>query len=297
MILHQTLLSMFPLDSFNSKTIVPFTANEFIQRILVPEVALRLIMEDRGLRGLVGAETALEVLRESTAYGAVMFPEDGGEGSKWGGKFGVGDRIVMERAMKRRKEIEEGVEMEKMERSAESMQVSETEGEKLKGEHGLYGTDQSRKKGKGSGVKSVGFTSDGNETESGNHTSESLARSRPRRAVKTVNYGDTSSDECQERERSKPGESRQYRTIKRIKTPPRSPSITERPISRMKKKSHTPSSSHTDICFTDEDDNQKRENSQTGPPGKRTNKKSPGKYRREAEVSELDLNTPLPKRR
>ncbi|KAJ3571044.1 hypothetical protein NP233_g4012 [Leucocoprinus birnbaumii] len=113
-IIQQTLLNMFPPDSFDPTLIKPFTATDFIQRILVPEVALRLIMEDRGLKGLMGAETALSILRESTTYGVTMFPEDSGEGvssRKRAGRpseIGVGDRIVMERAMKRRKEIEEG---------------------------------------------------------------------------------------------------------------------------------------------------------------------------------------------
>lgn len=298
---------MFPLDSFGSKTISPFTANEFIQRILVPEVALRLIMEDRGLKGLVGAETALEVLRESTAYGAVMFPEDGGEGSKWSGKFGVGDRIVMERAKKRRKEIEEAVEAEKLERSVESMQDIEMEGGKTQGhlqllesENGQYQSDEpgerqvQRKKGKCSGTKFTDWMSDGKERESDNQINDSLTRSRPRRAVKTVNYIDTSSDEGQKRERSKAREARKYRTNQRTKTPSRSPSI-ERTSSRTKKKSHTPSS-HTDICSTDEDVNRKKENSITVLPGKSSRKRPSSKYRREAEVNELDLNTPLPKR-
>jgi len=108
---------MFPPDSFDLKLINPFSANDFIQRVLVPEVALRLIMEDRRLKGLAGAEAALLVLRESATYGVTMFPEDSGESmnaSSRGRKdsktdvIGVGDRIVMERAMKRRREIESG---------------------------------------------------------------------------------------------------------------------------------------------------------------------------------------------
>jgi len=107
---------MFPPDSFDLKLIKPFSANDFIQRVLVPEVALRLIMEDRGLKGLVGAKAALLILRESTTYGVTMFPEDSGENmSASGGRkcdktdaIEAGDKIVMERAMKRRKEIESG---------------------------------------------------------------------------------------------------------------------------------------------------------------------------------------------
>lgn len=82
----------------------------------MPEVALRLIMEDRSLKGVVGAKAALLILRESTTYGVTMFPEDSGENlSASGGRkcdkisaIEAGDKIVMERAMKRRKEIESG---------------------------------------------------------------------------------------------------------------------------------------------------------------------------------------------
>lgn len=102
---------MFPPASMDPNVIAPLTANEFVQRILVPEVALHLIMEDKGF-GDEDMTEALTILRDSSAYGVAMFPEDGGEwdGNKKqeeNGKIGVGDRIVMERARKRRKELEE----------------------------------------------------------------------------------------------------------------------------------------------------------------------------------------------
>jgi RTC4-like domain len=114
-IIHQTLYDLFPPASIDPNLNSPLTVNEFIQRILVPEVGVRLIMEDQGLEGEEGMETAVCILRESANYGVAMFPEDGGE---WGGgrgrgrkgedeEMGVADRIVMERARKRRKELEE----------------------------------------------------------------------------------------------------------------------------------------------------------------------------------------------
>ncbi|KAF8159864.1 RTC4-like domain-containing protein [Crassisporium funariophilum] len=122
-IINQTLFDMFPPATFDPALISPLTSNEFVLRILVPEVALRLIMEDRGLEGEEAMPEALSVLRESSAYGVAMFPEDGGE---WGtGKkrrdegddaIGVGDQIVMERARKRRKELEEEDEREEEDR-------------------------------------------------------------------------------------------------------------------------------------------------------------------------------------
>ena len=132
-IIHQTLFDMFPPASFDPARILPLTPNEFISRILVPEVALSLIMEDRDLEGDDGMQQALIVLRESSTYGVAMFPEDGGEGST--GKkrrddaMWVGDKIVMERARKRRKELEEEEEQEEREearRIAESKRAKDT---------------------------------------------------------------------------------------------------------------------------------------------------------------------------
>jgi RTC4-like domain len=119
---------MFPPASFDPTRILPLTSNEFISRILVPEVALRLIMEDRDLEGNDGMQEALIVLRESSIYGVAMFPEDGGEG-KTGKKrrddaLWVGDKIVMERARKRRKELEEEEEQEERE---ETKRIAEVE--------------------------------------------------------------------------------------------------------------------------------------------------------------------------
>ena len=139
---------MFPLSSFDATRILPLTSNEFILRILVPEVALRLIMEDRELDGDDGMHQALIVLRESSTYGVAMFPEDGGEG-RTGRKrrddaLWVGDKIVMERARKRRKELEEEEEQEEREetkRIAEidagvKTQVKKKRGKKRKGKQG-----------------------------------------------------------------------------------------------------------------------------------------------------------------
>jgi hypothetical protein len=110
---------VFPPASFDPTRNLPLTSNEFVWRILVPEVALRLIIEDSVLRGNNGTHQALIVLRGSFTYDVAMFPEEGGEGST--GKkimddvMFVGDKIVMERARKRRKELEEEEEQEEWE--------------------------------------------------------------------------------------------------------------------------------------------------------------------------------------
>ena len=129
MIIHQTLFDLFPPSSFDPTRILPLTPNEFISRILVPEVALRLIMEDRDLEGIDGMQEALIVLRESSTYGVAMFPEDAGEGrtgmKRRDDALWVGDKIVMERARKRRKELEEEEEQEERE---ETKRIAENEG-------------------------------------------------------------------------------------------------------------------------------------------------------------------------
>jgi RTC4-like domain len=133
-IIHQTLFNMFPPASFDPARISPLTSNEFVLRILVPEVALRLIMEDRDQEGNDEMHQALVVLRESSAYGVAMFPEDGVEGSTGQKRrddvMGVGDKIVMERARKRRKELEE----EEQEEREAATRIAEMEQVKLNNE-------------------------------------------------------------------------------------------------------------------------------------------------------------------
>ena len=91
---------------------------------------MRLIKEDQNLEGDVGTTEALQILRESSAYGVAMFPEESGEsagvrpsrgsrGQRRQEEMGAGDRIVMERARKRRKELEEEDEHEQEEQGEE----------------------------------------------------------------------------------------------------------------------------------------------------------------------------------
>ncbi|KAI9508176.1 RTC4-like domain-containing protein [Russula earlei] len=98
MILHQTLYNMFPPSSFEPQSITPLTPQEFIQRILVPEAAVTLIMEDTGQ----DRARAVQTMRESAGYGVAMFPDisDGLE-------VGAGEDIVIERARARRRELED----------------------------------------------------------------------------------------------------------------------------------------------------------------------------------------------
>jgi hypothetical protein len=96
MILHQTLYNMFPPSSFDAQSIAPLTPQDFIQRILVPEAALALIMEDTGQDRIQAGQT----MRESAGYGVAMFPD-----TSEGPGVGAGEDIVLERARVRRREL------------------------------------------------------------------------------------------------------------------------------------------------------------------------------------------------
>ena len=105
MILHQTLYNMFPPSSFDAQSIAPLTAQDFIQRILVPEAALALIMEDTGQDRI----QAIRTMRESAGYGVAMFPD-----TSEGPGVGAGEDIVLERARVRRRELFDEEQMEAM---------------------------------------------------------------------------------------------------------------------------------------------------------------------------------------
>lgn len=70
-IIHKTLYKLFT-DNTNPDLVHPLTVREFISRVLVPEVGMRLIMEDMSLE----RNMAVEVLRASASYGVSMFPDD-----------------------------------------------------------------------------------------------------------------------------------------------------------------------------------------------------------------------------
>ncbi|KAJ3801744.1 RTC4-like domain-containing protein [Lentinula aff. detonsa] len=81
-LIHQSLCELFPPETTHPDLVSPLSPKEFINRVLLPEVALRLIMEDKLLSGSSGARKSLEILRDSTTYGVAMFPEDTGERGK-----------------------------------------------------------------------------------------------------------------------------------------------------------------------------------------------------------------------
>lgn len=96
MVIHQTLYTMFPPSVMDPELVAPLTPQEFIQRVLVPEAAVYMIMEDLH----EDYREAVKTLRESSKYGVAMFPDNNSTSA-------AGEKIVMERARVRRREIEE----------------------------------------------------------------------------------------------------------------------------------------------------------------------------------------------
>jgi hypothetical protein len=148
-IIHQTLYDLFPPTSIDPNKIAPLTPSEFLQQILVPEVGVRLIMEDQGLVGDDATKIAVQTLRDSASYGVSMFPEDGENPNKDDEELSVADLIVKERAKKRRKELQEEEEKEEKEwRLLEELEKQNTKASKKQDE------EKSKKnKGKGKEVE------------------------------------------------------------------------------------------------------------------------------------------------
>ncbi|KAH8832865.1 hypothetical protein DL96DRAFT_1583686 [Flagelloscypha sp. PMI_526] len=110
LIIHRKLEEMFPTLSIDPNIVAPLTPGNFIEHILLPETAARLIMEDRRLVGGDAMDKAVAVLRQSARYGVIMFPEDAldedDDGEIGEGDLGVADALLMKRAQQRRQEIE-----------------------------------------------------------------------------------------------------------------------------------------------------------------------------------------------
>ncbi|KAJ6537542.1 RTC4-like domain-containing protein, partial [Mycena vulgaris] len=90
-IIHQVLYDMFPLVFIEPELVRPLTPNEFIQQILVPEVGMRLVIEDMGLNpdSRSDKKQALDVLSESAGYGVTMFPVDDRDSATASGRTGT----------------------------------------------------------------------------------------------------------------------------------------------------------------------------------------------------------------
>lgn len=100
LIIHQTIYQLFPPDTIDPDSTTPLTPSDFIQRILIPEAAAYLIMED--LQSTYS--DAIKTLRESAEYGVAMFPDTGGDNEEG---MKAAEEVVKERARARRKQLEE----------------------------------------------------------------------------------------------------------------------------------------------------------------------------------------------
>ncbi|KAJ7117827.1 RTC4-like domain-containing protein [Mycena epipterygia] len=77
-IITQTLWKMFTRASCPNARVDPFTLRDFVERILVPEAAMRLIMEDKSwsVEDEEKKKLAVGIMRDSMAYGTSMFPDE-----------------------------------------------------------------------------------------------------------------------------------------------------------------------------------------------------------------------------
>lgn len=96
MILSQTLYDMFPPLNFPANSTLPLTPADFVQRVLLPEAALSLIMEDMHET----RQSAIATMRASAQYGVAMFPDDNTD------EAFAGETVVQKRAEARRKQLE-----------------------------------------------------------------------------------------------------------------------------------------------------------------------------------------------
>ena len=115
LIIYQTIYQLFPPDATDPDSTTPLTPSDFIQRILVPEAAVHLIMED--LQSTY--PSAIKTLRESVEYGVAMFPDTGGDNEEG---MKAADEVMKERARVRRMQLlEEEVKIEQ--RDSSEMEV------------------------------------------------------------------------------------------------------------------------------------------------------------------------------
>jgi hypothetical protein len=117
-VIHQTIFNLFPPEEINPAQVAPLTPVDFLQRVILPEAALRLIQEDLGQ----DHDTALQTLHDSVQYGTTMFPDESAgkspfENARIGANFGEGERMVRERALARRRVLEEEERQEDLARS------------------------------------------------------------------------------------------------------------------------------------------------------------------------------------
>lgn len=117
MVLHQIMLLLYPLQDLRRviDRFAPLSEMTVRTSILLPEAALSLIMEDQG----VSRADALKIMRSSSRYGNMMFPDDDDADS-------LIDTMMREAARRRRAEIQAEEEAEEAEALAKEEAQSAT---------------------------------------------------------------------------------------------------------------------------------------------------------------------------
>jgi hypothetical protein len=132
-IIAAALSEMFPPDSWSQSIYTgPLNPLAFIAKILVPEVAMRLIMEDMGWDVEQADQRAKcrELMLASSEYGALTFPEDGLEGNDVAALLAdMGERAAKRRRvgspMEEDEEADEGVDEDEDEDEEEEEEKEE----------------------------------------------------------------------------------------------------------------------------------------------------------------------------
>ncbi|KAJ7587967.1 hypothetical protein C8J56DRAFT_1050032 [Mycena floridula] len=108
MVVMHTLDDIFPEESIDFKDIEPLDGGSFKHFILGPEVIVCLVMDDLDLGGAADAyRKAVRIVKDSTSYGLIMFPDD-----ETNAGTQVCDAIVKERAARKRKDRQSSDERE-----------------------------------------------------------------------------------------------------------------------------------------------------------------------------------------
>ncbi len=95
-IMHQSIQSLFPAVKMVPSLFKPLTWISFLQRILIPETALLLIMEDLKLKEKRDSKRLSRSCRKVQSMGQECFPDNDEEEEDC---MTVGDKIVMKRAL------------------------------------------------------------------------------------------------------------------------------------------------------------------------------------------------------
>ena len=215
LIIHQTIYQLFSPETIDPDSTSPLTPSDFIQRILVPEATVYLIMDDLQL----SYSSAAKTLRESVEYGVAMFPDTGGDSE---GMKAVDD-VVKESARARRKQLLDE-EMEVQEHGSE-MEV-ELELSKPSPSHKLMTPKKARSKRGKIGAKMASDTTESDRVNEPQTRTQHLPTTKTRKTASGYRSdASTASDASITSRRSTRSMTRQ---ISRVGPPPPLPTPRQR---------------------------------------------------------------------